>query len=93
MRTYWTVQYDAQGPERKVRLIIGNNDYEFAFMLSPADLQDPKGREKVHAWLTGVVFIPGITLATEEAERFLDWLDERFPVPASGLRRPKFRLF
>jgi hypothetical protein len=90
---YWTVERELQIGGSKLRLVIGNEHYEFSMRLASADVTAPGGREKINAWLMGVVTIPGIGLPIAEAERFLDWLDEHFPVPPSGLRRPKFRLF
>lgn len=93
MSTYWTVQREADSTGPKIRLIIGNAEYEMSLRLPAAQVSQVGGREKVNAWLLAVVTIPGINVEFAEAERFLDWLDEHFPIPPSGLRRPRFRLF
>ncbi len=73
--------------------MIGNAEYEMSFRLPAAQVSQVGGREKINAWLLAMVTIPGINLDFCEAERFLDWLDEHFASPPSGLRRPRFRLF
>lgn len=88
-----TTYYDICCDGDKVRLTIGNYRYYFCFTLKQTEIKSYKGKEKVYAWLTGVIMIPGIDLSFSEAEALLDEIDTLFPTTKTGLKKPKFRLF
>lgn len=88
---WYTVEIDRGRQE--VTVVLGGERYRFSLTIPQQELEDPLGRERVHSFVAGVIGWEWGGVPISVAEGLLDFLDERFPVAASGLLRPRFRLF
>lgn len=78
---------------QEATIVLGGERYRFSLTIPQAELEDHLGRERVQSFVAGVIGWEWGGVPISVAEGLLDFLDERFPVAASGLSRLRFRLF
>ncbi|MBC7077216.1 MAG: hypothetical protein H5T92_02735 [Synergistales bacterium] len=89
MRSYFSVG-QAEG---RLRIAMGTPEHEFAVLVNPEKMTDPRVREMITAWALGIFSCPQAGISRTTVDDLLDHLEERYPIQRPLFPRPKLRLW
>lgn len=91
MKSYFLIESAEIDAQPMIRITLGTRKRVFTLAMPVADVRTAEGQETLRSWATSVAFLPGADVPFHTIEELLDIYDQRFPVPPTGLRRPRLR--